>query len=80
MCVLFLVKILSLDSVDFRFFYVVCLLLFMTQQYPIVCLCGQCLSVGPLMDIGLFPLWLSQVKLLRTFMCKILWTCFQLLE
>lgn len=24
--------------------------------------------------------WLSQVKLLRTFMCKILWTCFQLLE
>lgn len=40
-CVLFLVKTLSLDSVDFRFFYAVCLLLFMTRQYPIVCLCDS---------------------------------------
>lgn len=66
LCVL-LVKILFLDSVDFRFFYVVCLLLFMTQQYPIVCLCDSVYLLAHWWTLDCFHLLAITSKTVKNF-------------
>ena len=64
---LFLIKILSLDSVDFRFFYVVCLLLFMTQQHPIVCLCDSVYLLAHWWTLDCFHFWAITSKTVKNF-------------